>query len=190
MENTKETNEEKNESQLVGLVEKNITALVNRQIKEEREKPFEERIAERIGRFTGNLAFIYTHAIIFGIWIIWNVGWLGLKPFDPDFNWLQIVTQVEAIFLTTFILMSQNSLDAQADKRADLDLQVSLLSEHEITRLITMVKGIAQKLEIEEAKDPEIDELSKEVVPEKLLDKLETEKQKSIKDAGIGSGKL
>jgi hypothetical protein len=56
--------------------------------------------------------------------------------------------------------------------------------------LITMVKGIAQKLEIEEAKDPEIDELSKEVVPEKLLDKLETEKQKSIKDAGIGSGKL
>lgn len=185
MENAKEKYEEKDQSPLVGVVEKNITTLVNRQIKDEKEKPFEERIAERIGRFTGNLAFVYVHAIIFGLWLIWNLGWLGLRPFDPDFNGLQIVTQVEAIFLTTFVLMSQNSLDAQADKRADLDLQVSLLSEHEITRLITLVKGIAQKLEVEEAKNPEIEELSKDVVPEKLMDTLEIEKQKSIEDAGI-----
>jgi uncharacterized membrane protein len=184
MENNKE-NEKKNESLLAGLVEKNITALVNRQIKEEKEKPFEEKIAERIGRFTGNLAFVYTHAVIFGMWIIWNMGWLGLKPFDPDFSVLQLVTQVEAIFLTTFILMSQNSLDAQADKRADLDLQVSLISEHEITRLIAMVKDIAQKLGVEEAKNPEIEELSKDVVPEKLMDTLENEKEKNIKNADL-----
>jgi len=184
MENNKE-NEKKNESLLAGLVEKNITALVNRQIKEEKEKPFEEKIAERIGRFTGNLAFVYTHAVIFGMWIIWNMGWLGLKPFDPDFSVLQLVTQVEAIFLTTFMLMSQNSLDAQADKRADLDLQVSLISEHEITRLIAMVKDIAQKLGVEEAKNPEIEELSKEVVPEKLMDTLENEKEKNIKNADL-----
>jgi len=184
MENNKE-NEKKNESLLAGLVEKNITALVNRQIKEEKEKPFEEKIAERIGRFTGNLAFVYTHAVIFGMWIIWNMGWLGLKPFDPDFSVLQLVTQVEAIFLTTFILMSQNSLDAQADKRADLDLQVSLISEHEITRLIAMVKDIAQKLGVEEAKNPEIEELSKDVVPEKLIDTLENEKEKNIKNADL-----
>jgi len=184
MENNKE-NEKKNESLMAGLVEKNITALVNRQIKEEKEKPFEEKIAERIGRFTGNLAFVYTHAVIFGMWIIWNMGWLGLKPFDPDFSVLQLVTQVEAIFLTTFILMSQNSLDAQADKRADLDLQVSLISEHEITRLIAMVKDIAQKLGVEEAKNPEIEELSKDVVPEKLMDTLENEKEKNIKNADL-----
>jgi uncharacterized membrane protein len=184
MENNKE-NEKKNESLLAGLVEKNITALVNRQIKEEKEKPFEEKIAERIGRFTGNLAFVYTHAVIFGMWIIWNMGWLGLKPFDPDFSVLQLVTQVEAIFLTTFILMSQNSLDAQADKRADLDLQVSLISEHEITRLIAMVKDIAQKLGVEEATNPEIEELSKDVVPEKLMDTLENEKEKNIKNADL-----
>jgi len=175
-------NEEKKQEKkdpLVGLVEKNIKALVNRQMEEEKQKPFREKIGERIGRFTGNLAFIYTHAIIFGIWITWNAGWLGLKPFDPSFSILQITTQIEAIFLTTFILMSQNSLDAQADKRAELDLQISLLSEHELTRLIALVKGIAQKLEVQEAKDPEIDELSKDVMPEELMDKLETEKQKT-----------
>src|SRR3954470_16224724 len=98
---------------LTGLVEKNIRSLVNRQIKEERDKPIEERIAERVGHFTGNLAFVYTHAIIFALWIVWNLGWLKLKPFDPSFTGLQLVTAIEAIFLTTFVLISQNSMDTQ-----------------------------------------------------------------------------
>jgi uncharacterized membrane protein len=185
MNNIEEKGQQKEKAVLTDLVEKNIRALVNRQIKEEKEKPLEEKIAEKVGHFTGNLAFVYTHAIIFGLWIFWNLGWLGLKPFDPSFTALQLITATEAIFLTTFVLMSQNSLDAQADKRADLDLQISLLSEHEITRLITLVKGIAKKLEVEEAKDPEINELSEDVIPDKLMDTLENEKQKSIKEAGI-----
>jgi uncharacterized membrane protein len=176
--NRNEKKKRETKEPLVGLVEKNIRSLVNRQRQEEKQKPFRERIGERIGRFTGNVAFVYTHAIIFGIWITWNSGWLGLKPFDPSFNILQITTQIEAIFLTTFILMSQNSLDAQADKRSELDLQISLLSEHEITRLIALVKGIAQKLEVQEARDPEIEQLSKDVMPEEVMDTLETEKQK------------
>jgi uncharacterized membrane protein len=77
--------------------------------------------------------------------------------------------------------MRQNSLDAQADKRADLDLQISLLSEHEITRLITLVKSIAQKLEIEEARNPEINELSQDVIPDKLMNTLENEKEKVLR---------
>lgn len=171
-------------SHTTGFVENNIRALINRQVKEEQGKSFKEKIGERIGRFTGNLAFIYTHAIVFGSWLIWNLGWLGLKPFDPSFIGLQLITAIEAIFLTTFVLMSQNSLDTQADKRAELDLQISLLSEHEITRLISLIKGIAQKLDVEEAKNPEIEELSKDVRPDKLMDTLESEKQKSIRNLG------
>jgi uncharacterized membrane protein len=57
-------------------------------------------MAENVGRFTGNLAFVYVHAIIFGLWIAWNLGWLGLKPFDSFFTWLQLFTQIEAIFST------------------------------------------------------------------------------------------
>jgi uncharacterized membrane protein len=176
---------EEDSARVTGLVEKNIRVLLNRQIKEEKEKPLKEKVAENLGRFTSNLAFVYTHAIIFGLWIVWNLGWLGLKPFDSSFTALQLITAIEAIFLTTFVLMSQNSLDAQADKRADLDLQISLLSEHEITRLITLVKGIAQKLQVEEAENPEINELSQDVIPDKLMDTLENEKEKSIKEAGI-----
>jgi uncharacterized membrane protein len=105
-----------------------------------------------------------------------NLGWFGIKPFDPSFVALQLVTAIEAIFLSTFVLMSQNSLDAQADKRADLDLQISLLAEHEITRLITLVTAIAKKLEIEEAHNPEIDELAHDVMPEKVMDTMEDHK--------------
>lgn len=185
MQKNKNKNDDQKQNRIEPLIERNIRSLVTRRIKEEKEKPVQEKIAEAIGRFTGNIAFAYTHAIIFAIWIAWNLGWFGLTPFDPSFTALQLITAIEAIFLTTFILMSQNSLDSQADKRADLDLQISLLSEHEITRLISLIKGIAQKLEVEEAQDPEINALSEDVAPDDLMDKLEIEKQKTIKEASV-----
>jgi uncharacterized membrane protein len=84
--------------------------------------------------------------------------------------------------------MSQNSLDAQADKRADLDLQISLLAEHEITRLLHMVKAIAQKLDIEEAKNEEIIELSEDVQPETILERMENEKESRISSRRENNG--
>jgi uncharacterized membrane protein len=183
MNNNEQSEKDKAEAGMTALVERNIRTLVNQRIKEEKQKPLEERIAEAVGRFTGNMAFVYTHAAIFGVWIGCNLGWFGLKPFDPSFTALQLVTAIEAIFLTTFVLMSQNSLDSQADKRADLDLQISLLAEHEITRLISLVNGIAKKLEVEEAKNPEIDQLAKDLTPEKLMETMENEQEKSMKEA-------
>lgn len=125
-------------SDIAGIINRNIKALVARRLKDENNKPLEEKIADSITRFTGNMAFVYTHVVVFGVWVILNLGWFGIKPFDPSFVALQLITALEAIFLSTFVLMSQNSLDAQADKRADLDLQISLLAEHEITRLLTL----------------------------------------------------
>jgi uncharacterized membrane protein len=84
-----------------------------------------------------------------------------------------MVASVEAIFLSTFVLISQNRMSALADKRADLDLQVSLLAEHEITRLITLVAAMAKQMGIEEAQDPEISELSRDVHPEKVMETME-----------------
>ncbi len=80
---------------------------------------------------------------------------------------------VEAIFLSTFVLISQNRSAALADKRADLDLQVSLLAEHEITRLIVMVSEIAKKMDVPVQNDPEIAELAQDVHPERVLDTIE-----------------
>lgn len=155
------------------VVERNIDALSKRRKKEEENKTREEKIADYVTRFTGSMFFVYLHLLIFGIWIFWNLGWFGLKPFDESFVVLAMFASVEAIFLSTFVLISQNRMNVEADKRAELDLQVSLLSEHEITRLITLVTAICKKMGIEDAYDTELRELSKDVHPEKVMDNLE-----------------
>jgi uncharacterized membrane protein len=119
------------------------------------------------------MMFVYIHLTLFGIWIIWNLGWMGLQPFDPSFVVLAMFASVEAIFLSTFVLISQNRMNVQADKRAELDLQVSLLTEHEVTRLIVLVTAMAKKMNIEAAHDAEISELSKDVRPEEVMDTME-----------------
>jgi uncharacterized membrane protein len=155
------------------IVERNIDALLQRRKDEDARKTLEERIADGVTRFTGSMFFVYLHIFLFGSWIFWNMGWLGLKPFDPSFVVLAMCASVEAIFLSTFVLISQNRMAVQADQRAELDLQVSLLSEHEITRLIILVTEMAKKMGIQEAYDEEISELARDVHPEKVMDTME-----------------
>ncbi|HZA92930.1 MAG TPA: DUF1003 domain-containing protein [Gemmatimonadales bacterium] len=134
----------------------------------------QERIADAVTRFTGSMRFVYIHLVVFGTWIAINLGWLPFAPrFDPSFVVLAMVASVEAIFLSTFVLISQNRMAALADKRADLDLQVSLLAEHEITRLITLVTAMAERMGIEQAHDPELSELSRDVRPETVMETME-----------------
>ena len=87
----------------------------------------------------------------FRLWIIINLGSTPLPAFDPTFVILAMFASVEAIFLSTFVLITQNRMAAQADRRADLDLHISLLAEHEVTRLITLVSSIAERMGIEPA---------------------------------------
>ncbi|HET7231944.1 MAG TPA: DUF1003 domain-containing protein [Longimicrobium sp.] len=158
---------------MAGVVERNIRALLARQQMEEMAKRPADRLADRITRFTGSMRFVYIHLALFGAWIALNLGLTPLRPFDPSFVVLAMVASVEAIFLSTFVLISQNRMQALADKRADLDLQVSLLAEHEITQLIALVTQMARQMGIEEAADPELDELAQDVAPEKVLDEME-----------------
>ena len=156
------------------VVERNISALLDRRREENRAKTFQDRLADRITRFAGSMTFVYLHLVIFGLWILINVGWIPIIPrFDPSLVILAMEASVEAIFLSTFVLITQNRMAALADKRADLDLQVSLLAEHEITRLITLVRAIAARMNIEASHDPELSELSRDVQPERVLDKIE-----------------
>lgn len=159
------------------VVERNIRALVERRQQEERERNLENKVADSITRFVGSMTFVYIHIAFFGVWILWNVGLLGLEPFDPSLVVLAMEASVEAIFLSTFVLISQNRMSAQADKRAELDLQISLLTEHEVTQLIKLVRAMAQKMDIRESVNPEIDELEKNVAPERVMDQMEAEKQ-------------
>jgi uncharacterized membrane protein len=170
-------------SNLAGIVERNISALLERRKRDERKKTREERVADKITRFTGSMLFVYIHLTLFTLWIVWNLGWLGLPPFDPTFVVLAMFASVEAIFLSTFVLISQNRMNLEADKRADLDLQISLLTEHEVTRLITLVTAIAKKMNLEDANHPEISELAQDVRPEKVMDTMEKHQEKIENEA-------
>jgi uncharacterized membrane protein len=159
---------------MAGVVERNIRALIAHREDEEQNKSTQDRIADVITRFTGSMTFVYLHVALFGSWIVINLGWLPPIPqFDETFVVLAMVASVEAIFLSTFVLISQNRMAALADKRADLDLQVSLLSEHEVTRLLTLVAQIAEKVGIDAHADPELSELKQDVRPENVLKKIE-----------------
>lgn len=168
-----------------GVMDRNIKELVKLRQKEEKEKSRDEHIADKITGFTGTMPFVYVHLTIFALYIFWNAGLTSMPPIDPTFTGLSTIASVEAIFLSTFVLIRQNRMNKISEKRESLDLQVSLLAEHEITRLITLVTKIADKLKIEEANNPEIDELTKDVYPEKVLDTIDRLKQDSIKENGI-----
>ena len=156
------------------VLEQNILALQLRRQRQEKEAALEERLADAITRFTGSMRFVYLHLVVFGFWIVANLGWVpGVPAWDPSFVVLAMVASVEAIFLSTFVLISQNRMAAAADERADLDLQISLLAEHEVTRLVTLVSGIADRMGVKTEADADLEEITRDVAPEAVLDQLE-----------------
>jgi uncharacterized membrane protein len=160
-------------SMFASVLERNIDALQRKRQEEDRKASLQERIAETITRFTGSMAFVYVHVVLVAGWVAINLGFVpGLPAFDPTFVILATFASVEAIFLSTFVLISQNRAAAEAERRSELDLQTNLLSEHEITRLLTLTRAIAEHLGIKEAQDPGLEELERHVAPEKVLDRL------------------
>ncbi|TFI56466.1 DUF1003 domain-containing protein [Sphingomonas parva] len=151
---------------------RNIAALRKRREAEEAAASAQEKIAGAITRFTGSMRFVYVHAFAYGVWIVANLGWIpGVPPWDATFVVLAMIASVEAIFLSTFILISQNRMAAISERRAELDLQISLLAEHEVTKLVEMVSAIADHLGVGHA--GEVEELKRNVAPEAVLDALE-----------------
>lgn len=160
---------------------RNIVALLDRRKRDTEEVGFQDKLADIITRFAGSMIFVYLHLVIFGAWILINVGLLPIiKPFDPSLVILAMEASVEAIFLSTFVLISQNRMAAADDKRADLNLQISLLHEHETTRLLALVAEMAQQMNIRTSLDAEIAELTRDVHPEKVMDKIEREKDAKL----------
>ena len=158
---------------LASALERNIEALAERRLREQEQASASDRVALLITRFAGSITFVVVHAVLVAGWILVNAGVTPLRPFDPSFVILATVASVEAIFLSTFILISQNRAAVVADRRADLDLQIGLLSEHEVTHLIKLTTAIAQRLGIDEALNPELEELQRTVAPEAVLERIE-----------------
>jgi uncharacterized membrane protein len=166
---------------LSNVIERNIRTIIRLRQKAADERKLQDRIADAITSFSGCMVFVYVHIIWFGIWILINDGYWGLRPFDPfPYGLLTMIVSLEAIFLSTFVLISQNRQSEEAERRADLALHIDLLAEHELTRVLQMLDAIQDKLGIENDAASELADLEMETRPEDVLAEIERLHQKGL----------
>lgn len=105
----------------------------------------------------GSVLFIVLHVVLFTLWIGLNLGLMPrVSPWDSfPFSFLTLVVSLEAIFLSLLVLMAQNRLTKDADKRAQLDLQINMLAEQESTATLQMLEKICQHLGVDYKADEE-----------------------------------
>lgn len=131
----------------------------------------EGKVAGAVSAFAGSMTFVYIHLLLFGGWIAVNVGLIPALPrWDPSLVILAMEASVEAIFLSTFVLINQNRMAAEDEDRAELDLQVGLLNERETTRLISMTQAIADHLGITTGVENDLADLRQDTQPHVILE--------------------
>jgi uncharacterized membrane protein len=140
---------------------KNVEEIMRLEEEAIRSRSRAENLADRVTTVAGSTPCVMLHVFWFGTWVILNVGLIpGVTPFDPfPFNFLTLVVSLEAIFLTLLVLMSQNRMTKEADKRAHLDLQVNMLAEQEATMILRVVQRIGKHIGLEEETDDDMQRL-------------------------------
>jgi len=158
--------------------EKNIRAIYEREKSERDQTPVSHRVANAIGDFVGTALFAGLNLLFFAVWMGLN---LTILKFDPyPFILLLMIVSLEAIFLSIVVLISQNEMAKQQDRRNLLDLQVNLLTEQESTELIRVILLMARKMGIDQAELMALDAMSEDTSPEEVLQKIDDiEKEES-----------
>jgi uncharacterized membrane protein len=140
------------------------------------QRTFWQRVADPVAGFAGSLAFVVLHIVGLTAWFLINTGNIpGIHPFDPfPFVMLAMVVSCEAVILSTFVLMKQNRMSAKAERRDHLHLQVALLTEKELTKVLQLQRQIGERLGLSDlAHDEEVRELSEETAVDNLARELQ-----------------
>jgi uncharacterized membrane protein len=135
-----------------------------------------ERLADSVGVFAGSLPFVVLHLVLVIAWLLVNSGQISrIRPFDPwPFSLLGVIVAVEAVILSSFILMRQNRMMRRGERRDHLNLQVDLLAEKEITKLLQMVRAICGHMGLQNIMaDKEIRDLSQNTSIESISQTLD-----------------
>ena len=137
-----------------------------------------DRIANWISAFAGSMLFVWLHIAWFAVWILLNtsVGW----RFDAfPFGLLTMIVSLEAIFLSTFVLISQNRMSLLADKRSRLDLQVNLISELEVTKVMALLSDIHEHLGLSKGRDVELEHMQEPTDVSRLADAVDAAEEEA-----------
>lgn len=160
---------------LADLLHENVEAIERLERASQGERCFSDRVADAITRFVGSMPFVYLHIVGFSSWIAINSLPFAQRSwrFDPyPFTFLTLIVSLEAIFLTTFLLISQNHEERVAKRRNQLDLQINLLAEEENSKMLSMLEAIQRKLGIAQ-NDPELRILEEATSPHQLANQID-----------------
>jgi uncharacterized membrane protein len=138
------------------LVAKNVEAIARIEQAAHSRRTRADIISDHIAGFCGRPMFVYVHCAWFAVWLTWNTlssAPKGLRFDPPTFNMLTLAVSLEAIFLSSFILISQNRQQKVADQRNHLDLQINLLAEQESSQMLVMMKQVMDHLGIHSTKE-------------------------------------
>jgi len=137
----------------------NINTVVHLEEASLRERTLADKLSDAIANFVGSILFVVIHVVWFGVWVALNAGMLRFDPYP--FALLCMLVSLEGVLLSTFVLIKQNRMSQRADHRNHLDLQVNLLAEKEITKVLQLQRLICRRLGIREGDtDEEVVELS------------------------------
>jgi uncharacterized membrane protein len=154
----------------------NIAKIVELEEAGEERRPRSDRAAALVGRFAGTLSFIAGQLTVVAAWVALNLGVVpGFSAFDPfPFSLLSTVLSLEGVLLAAFVLIRQNRMSAIAERRSHLDLQISLLSEKETTKVIQMLQRMSRHMGVEQnVSDGEAKELAEATAVEDLARELD-----------------
>jgi uncharacterized membrane protein len=134
-----------------------------------------DRIGDTVGAFVGTMTFVIIHVVWFTTWLLINSGMIpGVGPFDPfPFILLSVMVSVEGVLLTTFVLMKQNRMSKRAEQRNQLNLQIDMLSEREITKMLQMLTSVCDHMGLRHhAAEEEVQQLSQHTAVDMLAEEL------------------
>src|SRR3982750_315646 len=128
----------------------NIRAIIDLEHKALAASSWSARVSDAISRFAGSLWFVLCHLTVFVAWAAWNAAAPEHLRFDPyPYGLLTFIVSLEGVLIATFVLITQNRMAAQSDRRDHLNLQVDLLAEQEMTLMLRMLRRISERLDIE-----------------------------------------
>jgi uncharacterized membrane protein len=160
--------------QTASTTTRNIKAISELEHSALAQRSMSARIGDAIASHAGKMWFIVFHLIWFLLWLWLNSGSKSRLAFDPfPYQLLSTIVSLESIFLSLFILMSQNRSNIQADQRNHLDLQINLLSEEENTKMLQMLQAICAHHKLAIGKDPEIMAMTKQTEINEVLSELQ-----------------
>jgi uncharacterized membrane protein len=159
--------------QTVSTTQRNIREICELEEKALARRTLSARIRDVIATQAGRMWFIIFHVVWFAVWLVLNMKPKGAMTFDPfPFSLLTTIVSLESIFLSLFILMSQNRSSIQADQRNHLDLQINLLSEDENTKMLQMLQALCEHHRLAIGSDPEITAMTKRTEVKELMSEL------------------